>query len=156
MIQCLFIFACCIVLNVELSLLSPLFFPKDLTICLCKDLDLTNSTWRTVPWTCLRAAMGRWGAIITRCHPRRVCPCRIRWLWARGSRWATMVPDQTWTCNQTKVNEVPACFHRSTLFKLYLVFFLWISFSKCPCPMSVGSYNSVLQCANDFLFVCGH
>lgn len=50
--------------------------------------------------------MGQWAAIITQCHPHRVCQCRIRWLWARDSRWATMVPDQTWTCNQTKVSEV--------------------------------------------------
>lgn len=80
------------------------FSPKDLTICLCKDLDLINSTWQTVPWTCLQVAMGPWEVIITQCHLHRACQYRIRWLWAKDSLWATMAQDQIWTCNPTKVN----------------------------------------------------
>lgn len=95
-------------LNVQLF--SLFFFLKDPTICLCKDLDLTSSIWQTVPWICLQVATGPWVAIITQCHRHRACQCRIRWQWARDSRWATMGPDQTWICNQTKVSEVSTGF----------------------------------------------
>lgn len=95
-------------LNVQLF--SLFFFLKDPTICLCKDLDLTSSIWQTVPWICLQVATGPWVAIITQCHRHRACQCRIRWQWARDSRWATMGPDQTWTCNQTKVSELSTGF----------------------------------------------
>lgn len=54
--------------------------------------------------------MGPWVAIITQCHHHRACQCRIRWQWARDSRWAAMGPDQTWICNQTKVSEVLVSF----------------------------------------------
>lgn len=128
-------------LNVQLF--SLVFFLKDPTICLCKDLDLTNSIWRTVPWICLQVVMGPWVAIITQCHHHRACQCRIRWQWARDSRWATMGPDQTWICNQTKVSEVSVSFcKRKTS---WVQFFLKVLSCRFP-PLNVFVPCDWLSC----------